>query len=651
MANVTLPTTTGFVDQRIFASPLGGPEHPVSYLARFPDEVYTKSPDSHLVKFMYTLMGPSGAGWIRKNYLEARLKLEDFGLELFDLDAFFGNPFQFARIFNEVYDQDPNGLLPREDWDRIRNKDAQYRNRALDFITGVRLGNTPKGMEFIARAGLGHEVEIIENYKALYDQHSDDPLGHVYYGKTASTEEMIVLPRRQVTTSEIQTITISGGPTGGTFRIYYNGEITGHISFDATAFTIREFLETLNGIASGDVEVYGGPGPSEPWVIQFTGRLATQDVAQMSTENYLTGGAGPSLSTRTTQAGTSATDEIAFIPAREQYHLQQALDRIKPVTTIPTFGSAPGLADHQVWNKAFATSEYDEVIRYVVGSTQITWPQRNGFFWIESGIERESVRAKDARTYHYQGWHKPTNVIAYDDGLLDEPTYDTGTWTEDTFVQHRAEHIGAFSALQKLVIPFLGEQNDVDRYTADRSLADYPEPLSVRSVTKEGRQLINSIYPIEYAGLPGVPQIKYRDEQFWASREREEGIDYLEIDLGELQAVNYLSFEITRKPVTITVEHDLLDRGQTRRWNPVTFLDYGSTDTIQTFNPEDQSPWNHITMSFTNSLKQLIFTRHIRLGFERRSDLNSPFSNPEGTVKYPWSVEVRNLRIGRNVSN
>lgn len=650
MAQTSLPTTTALVDQRVFIRPLGGPENALTYFDAFPEEVYTRSPDSHLVKFLFTLLGPSGAGWLRKNYLQARLRLEDYGLELFDLDAFFGNPFKFGRIFDEVYDQDPNGLLSQEAWDRIRSRDTQYRNRALDFLSGVRLGNTPLGMEFVAKSGLGHSVEIIENYKYLYDEHSDDPKGLVFYGKTRSTEEMVVLPRREVSISEIQTISITGGPTGGSFKINFNGEFTNHIAFDASAATIQQFLETLSAINPGDVIVSGGPGPNLPWKINFTGSLASQDVPQIGTANYLTGavGATPLITTRTTQNGVSATDEIAFISPRNQYHLQQALDRIRPVTTIPTFGSAPGLLSQQVWNKVIATSEYDEVVRYVTGNTNISWPARTGSFWIENGTEHQAPRSFDGLSYHYQGWHTPSKVIAYNEGLLADPSYPTGSWSATTLEQYKSEHMGAFSPLQRLVIPFLESEPIDGKYNVERVLADYVEPLTIDSVLSDGRQFINKIYPTEYAGLPGVPQVQYRDEQFWASRERTAGTEYIEIDLGLVQAVNYLSFEATRKPVSISVDYDLLDQGPSRVWKPVTFS--GLPHSALTFSPEDQSPWAHITMDFTSSRGRLIFTRYLRIGFTRLLSSTSPFTAGDGT-RYPWSIEARNLRLGRNISN
>jgi hypothetical protein len=67
------PTTTVTVNQDYLIEPLTGPSHPKKYLDRFPEEIYDTSVDSTLVKFLYALLGPSGAGWIKQNYLEVRI--------------------------------------------------------------------------------------------------------------------------------------------------------------------------------------------------------------------------------------------------------------------------------------------------------------------------------------------------------------------------------------------------------------------------------------------------------------------------------------------------------------------------------------------------------------------------------------------------
>lgn len=652
----TRPEFVGVVNRDFFIAPLGGPQNPINYLDRFPDGLYNKAIDSHLVKFMYTILGPSGVGWLRKNYLEARLLLEDFGVELFDLDKFYANPLQFGRILEEVYDEDPLGLLPRDKWEELRAKDAKYRNRAVDYVTGARAGNTPTGMHLVARSGLGHEVEIIENYKYLYDTHSDDPLGLPYYGKTHSTEEMIVLPRREIAGNETQTITITGAPTGGSFTLFFpiGSEITnttGAIGYNATRDSVKIFLDALPSIGSGNSRVSGGPLPANPIHITFTGKLAAQDVPQLQVINSLTGGISPSISITTDQEGIIDNSEIVYISARDMRYARDAIDRIKPVTTILSFGSAPGLRTAQVWNEVTTTSTYQEVIRYAVGQTGINWPVRSNQDWIEAGIEHEGRRSFGDLQHHYRGFHNVAATYAYRGEALVDVNYNNDV---TALTAYKSEHIGPFTLFQRGLFPVLATQFASDfQFTSDRSLADYAEPLVVSSVIDQSdgsvRALVNGIYPIEYQNLSGVPPVKYKDDQFWASYERGTGTEYIEIDLGTTQAVNYLIFEGTMKPFDISISYDVLDGGVARDYRPVKFRTDIPTTLSLSFNPQSVNKWFTVENFFTASDNSLIFTRYLRIGFTRRNDVNSPFANDDGTTS-PYSIEVRNLRIGRNQS-
>lgn len=655
MAEVGLPTITGYVDQKWFLEPLMGAETPKNVLDRFPPEVYNANPESHLAKLLYVLVGPAGIGFLRKNALDARLKLEELGLELFDLDAFYGEPLKFTRVVQELYDEDPNGLLTREQWETIRARDAQYRSRVLDFLDGVRAGNSPLGMEYVARSGLGHSVTIIENYKALFDEWSDDPIGITNYGKTRFLEEMIVLPRREITRSEVQVITIIGSPTGGTFTIDFNGQTTAAITHGQTAGNIQLFLEALGSILPGDVEVTGGPLPNVPIKIRFMGSWAARDVPQIRTNSSLTGGTSPTIQSTTEQSGVDAADEVAFIPDSDKYHLQVALDRIRPQTVIPTMSAAAGLRARTLFQTVKATSEYDEVIRFVTGNDGVAYPAPDSISWIESGIEHQSPRGVHDLQYQYSGWHNIKALNSFTEQAAEDPGYSADANT--IMAADPSSHIGPFSEFQLVVFPTLGLSPTV-QYSPDMALADYAEPLVTRTIvegqaTASATQLINGIYPTSYAGLPGVPEIKYNYEQFWASRERAEGDEYLELDLGSAQAVNTLQFEITKKPLDLVIEYDLADQTPERRYAPVRLVQ-GSQPTTN-FAPEDQNPWQFMDFVFGACTGQLIFTRYIRIKFTRRNNVYSPFAilGLDGSVLdfHPWSVDVRNLRIGRNVTN
>lgn len=107
-------------------------------------------------------------------------------------------------------------------------------------------------------------------------------------------------------TNEVQTVTITGGPTGGTFTLTWNGQTTAAIAYNATAAAVQSALEALSNIAPGDVTVTGSAGG--PYTVTFGGAQLGEDVAQMTASGAgLTGGTSPAVSISTTTAGGAAS--------------------------------------------------------------------------------------------------------------------------------------------------------------------------------------------------------------------------------------------------------------------------------------------------------------------------------------------------------
>jgi hypothetical protein len=653
---VLIPDVVLNTDQKYFLRPLKGSDSPLNYLDRFPEDVYNKSIDSHLVKFMYALLGPSGVGSTRKEYLEARLILEESGLETFNLDSFYGDPFRFGRILEETYGQDSRSTLSRQDWEVIRAKDARYRNRAIDFINGARAGGTPLGIRLVARSGLGHEVEIIENYRYIYDKLTDDPLGLDKYGQTNSTEEFVVVPRRELPQSNLQVLTITGNPTGGFFTLFYpvgdeSRNTTQSIGYNAPASSVQSFLEQISSIGPGNIMVTGGPLPNTPIKILFTGKLANRDIPHLASSSQLLGGTSPLISVTDERSGINQTEEIVGIGPRDGYYLKTALDKIRPVSSIVTFGRGSGLKTNQAWSKALATSQYHEVLRYVTGQTGVVWPRidANNYNWIEKSIEKQAPRVFNDFQHQYAGFHNISEVLAYTEEAVALPSYLTDQWALDKFT-YKNNQVGRFGALQQFLFPFLRlNTNDLLVYTPDRVPADYAEPLTISASTADSQGLVNGIYPTSYNTLPGVPEIKYKDDQFWASRERSGGTDYLEIDLGEIQIVNYLYFEVSRKPYDIDIDYDLLDDAPMRRWQPVTYLNNFASSQHISYNASAQNPWQLVVLHIGDALQDPLYTRFLRIKFTKRNDKSSPFIDDTGNP-LPFSIEARNLRVARNIS-
>ena len=103
--------------------------------------------------------------------------------------------------------------------------------------------------------------------------------------------------------SEVQTVEITGGPTGGTFTLTFGSDTTGAIPFDATAADVQAALEALLAIGAGNVVGGGGPLPRTDVTITFQGTFAGQDVPQMTATSSLTGGTSPDVSVATARPG------------------------------------------------------------------------------------------------------------------------------------------------------------------------------------------------------------------------------------------------------------------------------------------------------------------------------------------------------------
>jgi hypothetical protein len=97
-------------------------------------------------------------------------------------------------------------------------------------------------------------------------------------------------------TDDMQTISITGAPAGGTFTLTWMGQTTGNINYNATAADVTTALAALSNIGTGNIAVTGGPGPGTAWVATFIGTLANLPLAAMTHTDSLTGGSAPAVS-------------------------------------------------------------------------------------------------------------------------------------------------------------------------------------------------------------------------------------------------------------------------------------------------------------------------------------------------------------------
>ncbi|KPI31341.1 hypothetical protein OV320_2557 [Actinobacteria bacterium OV320] len=104
-------------------------------------------------------------------------------------------------------------------------------------------------------------------------------------------------------TDEVQTVTITGTPTGGTYTLTLSGQTTSAIAYNATASAVQSALEGLSNLAPGDVVCAGGPHPGTPVTVTFGGDYDGEDVPQMTATGSFTGGTSPAVTVSTTTPG------------------------------------------------------------------------------------------------------------------------------------------------------------------------------------------------------------------------------------------------------------------------------------------------------------------------------------------------------------
>lgn len=99
-------------------------------------------------------------------------------------------------------------------------------------------------------------------------------------------------------TAEVQTVTINGGPTGGTFTLTFDGQTTAAIAYNAAAGAVQTALNALSNLDGATVTGNAGG----PYTVTFP--VALGNVAQMTGDaTGLTGGTAPAVVVATTTPG------------------------------------------------------------------------------------------------------------------------------------------------------------------------------------------------------------------------------------------------------------------------------------------------------------------------------------------------------------
>ena len=129
----------------------------------------------------------------------------------------------------------------------------------------------------------------------------------------------------------VQTITVTGTPTGGTFTLTYAGQTTAPIAYNASAATVQAALAALTNIAAGNVACAGGALPGAAVTATFQGLLGNEPQPLMTAVSSLTGGTAPAVTVATTTVGQTAEHIVGVFDNLEYDFFGNAVGDDEPV--------------------------------------------------------------------------------------------------------------------------------------------------------------------------------------------------------------------------------------------------------------------------------------------------------------------------------
>ena len=135
-------------------------------------------------------------------------------------------------------------------------------------------------------SGIGARVYYTANYYDLADRLTASVDIGTNGGEPWSLSTLADVPASSLVTAygyaadAVQTVALTGSPTGGTFTLTFGGDTTSSIAYNASASTVQSDLAALASIGSGNVVVTQAVGGG--WEVRFTGTLAGTYQNQMT---------------------------------------------------------------------------------------------------------------------------------------------------------------------------------------------------------------------------------------------------------------------------------------------------------------------------------------------------------------------------------
>jgi hypothetical protein len=142
-----------------------------------------------------------------------------------------------------------------------------------------------------------------------------------------------------VPTADVQTITVSGTPAGGTYKLTFNGQSTANLAYNANNTTIQTALRTLTGDAGLLVTGVG------PFVVTFAAYGRQGDIT--ATAVALTGGTSPTVTVVHTTKGTPALGSTSRAGSRTVLNMHALKSQRITATDVDAHYTANGAQYHE----------------------------------------------------------------------------------------------------------------------------------------------------------------------------------------------------------------------------------------------------------------------------------------------------------------
>lgn len=141
---------------------------------------------------------------------------------------------------------------------------------------------------------------------SLTDEATTDAGDHTTYTISNSAKRYLDLNTAVVVQAEhdeVQSVTITGGPTGGTFTLTAGANTTNPIAYNAAASVVQTELRALASINGANVTVTGSAGG--PYTVEFIASLGNASQSLLTKDaSLLTGGTSPNVAIAEVQAGS-----------------------------------------------------------------------------------------------------------------------------------------------------------------------------------------------------------------------------------------------------------------------------------------------------------------------------------------------------------